>query len=1801
MKTSKIVIRGEKQVISNATSTNNLEHESSFLIKGNTRGISEAYPVTLTEDSVIEFVFEDNTTWYCSSNTIDEIFPEVTEQLRSVGQGFEIPLVLKSFDTDRSLIGNVLLKVVNIFKRKVTLGVRELAGTLEKRQLENQIGLFRLDADFQFQKPAGGSISDPYLLFIHGTASSTRGSFGDLAGTDAWKFIRKTYGSHVLAFQHESLTKSPLDNLVDLVTALPKKCTLHIITQSRGGLVGELLSRFSDANENQTGFTETEIGLLRKSKRWGDVDAIEKLKALVAGKQIKIEKFIRVACPTGGTTLASKRVDHLLNMIFNLIGVATGIGANPIYGAFKNLISACIDTKNDVDLLPGLEAMNPNSPFVEILNSPGSSIEIDNSLIIISGNCKMKLNFKALLIIASKLFYRQDNDLVVDTASMYSGTRRTGLVQYYIDEGTDVDHFNYFRNEQTVKALLSALRTLNGEMIPEFQVLDRSLAERTRGMLLGLDGGQVFRDKVSGAKPILVILPGIMGSNLAQKEKLIWINYARFLAGELKRLDIKSIGVGAPSLVKTGYGKIVSHFSTDYDVVTFPYDWRQQLAGRANLFNQKVKDLMKYNQPIKVIGHSMGGVLVRDFIIYHNDTWTALNKTKDFKLIFLGAPLGGSFRIPAVLFGQDDLINKLSKIDIVHTKADLLKIFSKLPGLLSLLPHSKEADFSQSETWEKMGAATGVEDWPIPSGKDLTEFGDYRDAIVKKDEDIDYTNIRYVAGHFKETPCGYRIDETGTGTELVFLSTSEGDQSVTWETGIPKKMIASNTVYYTDVVHGALANEPKLFAGLADLLRRGETSLLSKTRPALRGEQRIFRSTLAQDFDLSPEGVENTILGITESDIREQRAAPVRAFVVKGDLKFATYPVLAGHFTSDAILYAEKAIDKHLNFGLSRSNALGLYPGKIGTNEVFSGTSDFPGAIIVGLGDPGSLTLWELFQTVEKGISKYLLSINSSSSGRSSSHSANGISSLVIGCGYGGLTVENSVRAIVQGVVRSNNRIKTLYGEQAQVIEYIEFIEQYGDRALTCFYALSKMETEFEFDIPLVIEKKKILIKPGSKERLPGDSAEEWWTRINVKLKDVQAVKGSGVTTGEPRVIQNFSFMVSTGGAREEMRELHSSKDIIDRLVRDVSTNHQWTPELAKTIFELLIPNDFKERLKKQSNISWIVDKDTAAYPWELLQDQATHAKPLCINAGMIRQLATRDYNLRINPVNNNKALVIADPDLKGFVNQLPGALAEGQSVVTMLKNNGFDTANSLMRGSSVEIIQRLFSDEYKIIHLAGHGFFDANSPEGSGMVIGNNVFLSSREITQMSSVPELVVINCCFLGKTDGVAEAYYRDRYRIAANLGVQLIENGVKAVIAAGWEVNDEAALKFTEAFYKSMFSGDSFGDAVQQSRIEVYNKYGSTNTWGAYQCYGDPFYRLTNIDDQKGKAFFNFVIPEQALIELGNLSSEIEMGGGTTTDFQATLTAISEAIDRAAIRSGAITEREALIHADLYEYNLSLEKFKGLRDMENASYSVASMEDYCLIRCKHCALTFSQEVASVAGLSNGKPAKSVEDKVKRLRRRKVKEFNIIIKDAQVLLDLGPTAERYLLMGNIHRQMAMFRDNSTAKIKDYSQAAYYYQKAYRIKNSFYRAYGLIYWLEIESALISTGKHQWGKPVKTAAGMYELPSSLKSAMQELESFKVQSINNLADQTDYWNVFTTVATDLCTSLLKPEQFIAGGDLLQAYVKAWSKTGSPGKKRAEIEHLKIISDLLSLSRKPALKALKKKMTDLADGLEKLME
>ena len=100
-------------------------------------------------------------------------------------------------------------------------------------------------------------VDKPILIFIHGAASSTRGSFGAFLTEDAqpqWQALTRLFGDHIYAFEHRTLSDSPIDNAIDTgdaAAAMPASTSSRIrvaawsATSSRLTSIGaDLLTRF---------------------------------------------------------------------------------------------------------------------------------------------------------------------------------------------------------------------------------------------------------------------------------------------------------------------------------------------------------------------------------------------------------------------------------------------------------------------------------------------------------------------------------------------------------------------------------------------------------------------------------------------------------------------------------------------------------------------------------------------------------------------------------------------------------------------------------------------------------------------------------------------------------------------------------------------------------------------------------------------------------------------------------------------------------------------------------------------------------------------------------------------------------------------------------------------------------------------------------------------------------------------------------------------------------------------------------------------------------------------------------------------------------------------------------------------------------------------------------------------------------------------------------------------------------------------------------------------------------------------
>ncbi len=638
--------------------------------------------------------------------------------------------------------------------------------------------------------------------------------------------------------------------------------------------------------------------------------------------------------------------------------------------------------------------------------------------------------------------------------------------------------------------------------------------------------------------------------------------------------------------------------------------------------------------------------------------------------------------------------------------------------------------------------------------------------------------------------------------------------------------------------------------------------------------------------------------------------------VKHGDLRFARYPVAVGHYRDDSLVSAERYLDQRLQGRLASRLAAGIYPERVGVVDTVYGSPENlpPGALIIGLGETGEITREKVREGVTAVALRHALTASEVSAEPGAAGHSVGISSLLIGT-FGGqsLTVEESVEAILQGVINANHRLRTLrhgsgyLGDRVR-IDRLELVELYEDLAIQALRALHRLVDEtpsIEMASPegelsvaeLRIVPRELVPVGGGKFQRPTDIyAQGWWRRIQITAVDQPVVpapsltmvdrlnplpmSGPGFEAARRQMVKalveealssdeqrewlidylldqsrrhsaagpvrpgGLEFLVLTDRARAEASLHESQRELVDRLIAEAVCSAEFNPALSTTLYELLLPN----RLKAQAeNVLLVLDRQAAAYPWELLGEETGEpgrpVTPLSVRVGMLRQFRTSIFRTNPPPAIARRAFVLGDT-ASGF-DPLPGARAEAHAVAAQLEAEGYQTVR-MIESDARSVIHELFAREYQILHLAAHGFFDPSEladPERCGVVLGDGIFLTARELNSLRTVPELVFLNCCHLGQIDqappgaGVFKAG-----ELAASLAEQLMRIGVKAVVAAGWAVDDQAATTFATTLYRQLLAGRAFGEAVLEARQLTWQNHGSTNTWGAYHCYGSPTFRL-----------------------------------------------------------------------------------------------------------------------------------------------------------------------------------------------------------------------------------------------------------------------------------------------------------------------------------------------------------------------
>jgi hypothetical protein len=1391
----------------------------------------------------------------------------------------------------RGLLGDVFLTGIDIIAGGAKGKLADFAASQVVALFDGQVdgGVYHLDSQqlpkLKGRKPAviaDAVASDgPMLVFVHGTFCDTCGTFARL-WTDHPQLVRllfERYRGHVFALDHPTLGATPIANALTLAKAMPPGARLHLATHSRGGLVAETLARVA---ANPDAILGPSAGIPREHAA--------ELKALaqeVKKKSLTVERVVRVACPARGTLLASKRLDAYLSVVKWSLELAS----IPIAPALVDLLAEIAQKRADPEALPGLAAQIPDSPLIQWLHSVDD--EIPGDLRVVAGDVQGDSVMAWVKTLLADSFFWTDNDLVVQTRSMYGGAPRA-TATFLLDQGGKVTHFTYFSNERTASAVVRAL------------VEDRPADFRRIGPLsrAGEDSSGVrarraprLASKPVTDKPALFLIPGILGSHLKVQGSRVWLGWR--LVNGLGRLKWESgatDGVLPDGAIESIYGELAEFFDRTHEVIEFSFDWRRPIEDEARRLAEAMDAALTARatsgQPVRILAHSMGGLVARTAQIVEPEIWKRVMGRAGSRVLMLGTPNAGSWAPMQVLSGDDSFGNTIVNLGAPFKDHEARMLMAAMPGFIQLQAGllDEARGLGRRDIWQKLAdddlaiaqslswwhavtlqrrACT----WGVPTTEALdravalrTRLDDQRAKALEAFQD----RMLLVVGRADFTPDGFEWGDRG----LVYLdATDDGDGRVTLESAL----LPGVRTWKLDCDHGTLPSESGAFTAYLELLDSGTTTLLAPlAQSAVRGAIATRSADGAAVVTRSGDGAARVRSRPSRTRSGERprqsdadlyalddrqltgpaaRGTALRISVTNGDLSFVAQPILLGHYRSMRLTGTERVMDRLIGGTMDRSLRAGLYPDPPGTHQIFVNTRadsgnplrrlPRPAAVIVaGLGEEGALRPSSVVQTVRQAILAWSQHVIEQDARAPAVFE---LAATLLGSGGAGITVGQSAQLIAQGVREANERLE----ETAwPTVSHVHIVELYLDRATDALRALQLQAsaTPGRFVIDEIVHAGQGAL------RRPLDSGYRGTDHDFI----------SATTAEGPGGERAISYALDTRRARSEVRAQKLQGSLIKELVFNASNASDGDGEIGRTLFTLLVPPEMEPYLAGTTAMMMEVDRGTAGIPWELL-DTRTHGDretvPWAIRARLLRKLRSEHYRGHVVDATGDAAvLVVGEPecDPQQYL-RLPGARNEALAVANRLCAPGALEADRVRRLISEDpeaygpnartVIGALLERDWRVVHIAGHGeppemITDAAGAttvgSARGVVLSNDIFLGPREIESMRVVPELVFVNCCHLASRhiDELLRPY--DRPAFAAGVAEALINIGVRCVVAAGWAVDDAAASAFATTFYDSLLRGAPFIDAVAAAR-EAARAFGG-NTWAAYQCYGDPSWTL-----------------------------------------------------------------------------------------------------------------------------------------------------------------------------------------------------------------------------------------------------------------------------------------------------------------------------------------------------------------------
>jgi len=368
-----------------------------------------------------------------------------------------------------------------------------------------------------------------------------------------------------------------------------------------------------------------------------------------------------------------------------------------------------------------------------------------------------------------------------------------------------------------------------------------------RGSVTG--SGRIYfddiREKLIPNKTPVLIVPGIVGTELWNGDEHIWANLERMFldVGDQFLTENLSLDENGNSIQNILTKKVIekiarspfdvnifqnlrsslelSRYELDKDLFFFPYDWRFDLNNTKDVLKQKIDEIkLQTGSPkVDIISHSMGGLLVKTYVKEYG-------KDSIDKLIFVGTPHIGVPKSGKVILEGDNFNIPWLRQERVEEMA------LNMPSLHQLLPN--QTYFNQFQGYIKPFDFLGNEplydyshtkDFFInDKNKNQIMFNKAEDFFDKNLDNLDLSDIDAynIAGCKPGTQAAYRMSILGN---IGLISYTSGDGTVPLISSDYINITQDNKYYVKNGGHSELPSTVGVRELILNILNEEEPTL----------------------------------------------------------------------------------------------------------------------------------------------------------------------------------------------------------------------------------------------------------------------------------------------------------------------------------------------------------------------------------------------------------------------------------------------------------------------------------------------------------------------------------------------------------------------------------------------------------------------------------------------------------------------------------------------------------------------------------------------------------------------------------------------------------------------------------------------------------------------------------------------------------------------------------------------------------------------------------------------------------------